>query len=274
MDATPLTLGQEFSGWGAQLGYSIRAIESSIELLLELAIGGTAVGTGLNTKPGYAEGVCDALSQKTGHAFTSAPNKFAQLGGKEALSEAHSALRTLSGSLFKIANDVRWLASGPRCGIGELIIPANEPGSSIMPGKVNPTQAEAMTMVCAYVMGHDAGLGFAAASGNFELNVFMPMIAHTVLDSVRLLTDACDSFVDNCLVGIEPNLEQIDLNLNRSLMLVTALNTHIGYDKAADVAKKAYKEGTTLREAIVELGYMSGEAFDEAVRPEDMVSPK
>ena len=274
MDATPLTLGQEFSGWGAQLGYSVRAIEASLELLLELAIGGTAVGTGLNTKPGYAEGVAKALSDKTGHAFVSAPNKFAQLGGKEALSEAHSALRTLSGSLFKIANDVRWLASGPRCGIGELIIPANEPGSSIMPGKVNPTQAEAMTMVCAYVMGHDAGLGFAAASGNFELNVFMPMIAHTVLESVRLLTDACHSFVDNCLVGIQPNHEQIELNLNRSLMLVTALNTHIGYDKAAEVAKKAYKEGSTLREAIVELGYMSGEAFDKAVRPEDMVHPK
>lgn len=274
MDATPLTLGQEFSGWGAQIGYSVRAIEASIELLLELAIGGTAVGTGLNTKPGYAEGVASALSEKTGHAFVSAPNKFAQLGGKEALSEAHSALRTLSGSLFKIANDVRWLASGPRCGIGELIIPANEPGSSIMPGKVNPTQAEAMTMVCVYVMGHDAGLGFAAASGNFQLNVFMPMIAHTILDSIRLLTDACNSFVDNCLVGIEPNHEQIDLNLNRSLMLVTALNTHIGYDKAAEVAKKAYKEGSTLREAIVELGYMSAEAFDKAVRPENMVTPK
>lgn len=274
MDATPLTLGQEISGWSAQLGYSIRALESALDLLYELAIGGTAVGSGLNTKIGYAEGVCEKLADLTGYPFVSAPNKFAQLAGKEALSEAHSALRTLAGSLFKIANDVRWLASGPRCGIGELIIPANEPGSSIMPGKVNPTQAEAMTMVCCYVMGNDAGVGFAAASGNFELNVYMPMIAHTVLESTRLLTDACHSFTDNCLAGLEPNEPQINLNLNRSLMLVTALNTHIGYDKAAEVAKKAYKEDKTLREAIIELGYMTGEAFDAAVRPEEMVSPK
>lgn len=273
MDATPLTLGQAFSGWAAQLDYSLRAVDHSLELLYELAIGGTAVGTGLNTKAGYPEAVCAALSTKTGYPFKSASNKFAQLGGKEALCEAHGALKTLATSLFKIANDVRWLGSGPRCGIGEISLPENEPGSSIMPGKVNPTQAEAMTMVCCMVMGHDAGLGFAAASGNFELNVYMPMIAHTILESIRLISDACDSFRDNCVVGIEPNLERIKLNLNRSLMLVTALNPHIGYDKAATVAKKAHKEDKTLREAAIELGYMTGEEFDAAVRPEEMIHP-
>lgn len=273
MDATPLTLGQAFGGWAAQLDYSIRAVEQSLELLYDLAIGGTAVGSGLNTKKGYPEAVCAALSQKTGYPFKSAPNKFAQLGGKEALCEAHGALKTLATSLFKIANDVRWLGSGPRCGIGELMLPENEPGSSIMPGKVNPTQAEAMTMVCCMVMGHDAGLGFAAASGNFELNVYMPMIAHTVLESIKILSDACDSFKDNCVVGIEPNLERIEQNLNRSLMLVTALNPYIGYDKAASVAKKAHKENKTLREAAIELGYMTGEEFDAAVKPAEMIHP-
>ena len=274
MDATPLTLGQEFSGWSAQLAYSIRALEQSCELLCELAIGGTAVGTGLNTKKGYAEKVCAALSQQTGYPFRPAENKFALLAGKEAIVEGHGALNTLSTSLFKIANDVRWLASGPRCGIGELRIPANEPGSSIMPGKVNPTQAEAMTMVCVHVMGNNAAVTFAGASGNFELNVYKPMLIHNVLESTRLLTDAMNSFTDHCILGIEPDRERINENLNRSLMLVTALNTHIGYDRAAEVAKKAYKENSTLREAITSLGYMSGEAFDEAVQPRDMVAPE
>ena len=273
MDATPLTLGQEISGWGAQLDYSIKALEQSLELLHELAIGGTAVGTGLNTIKGYPALVCQALADKTGYPFKPAPNKFALLGGKEAIVEAHGALNTLATALFKIANDVRWLASGPRCGIGEITIPANEPGSSIMPGKVNPTQAEAMTMVCCQVFGHNAGVTFAGASGNFELNVYKPMLIHNVLLSTKLLADACDSFEEHCVRGIEPNREQIDLNLNRSLMLVTALNSHIGYDKAASVAKKAYKEGTTLREAIVALGYMSGEDFDAKVRPAAMTHP-
>ncbi len=274
MDATPLTLGQEFGGYVAQLDYSIRALEHSLELLYELAIGGTAVGTGLNTKPGYAEKVAAALHDETGYPFTSAPNKFALLAGKEAIVEAHSAMNTLATSLFKIANDIRWLGSGPRCGIGEISLPANEPGSSIMPGKVNPTQAEAMTMVCCQIFGNNAGVTFAGASGNFELNVYMPMLAHNLMESSRLLADACHSFTDNCVVGIEPNLEQIKLNLNRSLMLVTALNTHIGYDNAATVAKKAYKENKTLREVTVELGFMTGEAFDKAVIPADMVHPK
>ncbi len=273
MDATPLTLGQEFSGYAAQLSYCERALTSSLELLYELAIGGTAVGTGLNTKFGYPEKVCEVLSSKTGYKFTSAPNKFALLAGKEAIVEAHGALNTLATALFKIANDVRWLASGPRCGIGELNLPANEPGSSIMPGKVNPTQAEAMTMVCVHVFGNNAAVTFAGASGNFELNVYKPMLIHNVLESCKLLADSCDSFTDKCVVGIEPNREQIELNLNRSLMLVTALNTHIGYDKASTVAKKAYKENKTLRETIIELGYMTGEAFDSAVVPGDMVSP-
>jgi fumarate hydratase, class II len=273
MDATPLTLGQEFSAWAAQLDYSLRAIRSALELLYELAIGGTAVGTGLNSKIGYPEKVCATLSAKTGFPFRSAPNKFAQLAGFEGISEASGALRTLCTTLNKIANDVRWLGSGPRAGIGELLLPENEPGSSIMPGKVNPTQAEAMTMVCAYVMGLDAGVGFAAASGNFQLNVYMPMLAFTVLDATKLLTDACHSFTDNCVVGIEPNREQLQHNLERSLMLVTALNPHIGYDKAAQVAKKAHKENKTLKAAAIELGFLTGEEFDKFVRPEDMISP-
>ncbi len=273
MDATPLTLGQEMSGWAAQIDYSIDALEDSVEMLRELAIGGTAVGTGLNTKKGFDAMVCDALSDKTGYDFIPAPNKFALLAGKEALVEAHGAMKTLATSLFKIANDVRWLASGPRCGIGELKIPANEPGSSIMPGKVNPTQAEAMTMVCCQVFGNDAAVTFAGASGNFELNVYKPMLIHNVLESARILADSCHSFTDNCVVGIEPNRERIQRNLDQSLMLVTALNTHIGYDKAAAVAKKAYKEDKTLRESIIELGYMTGEEFDEAVQPREMTHP-
>lgn len=273
-DATPLTLGQEFSGYVAQLDYALRGIQDGLDLLYELAIGGTAVGTGLNTKAGYPEKVAEALSKKTGYPFVSGPNKFALLGGKEAIAHAHGALATLATSLNKIANDIRWLASGPRCGIGELYIPENEPGSSIMPGKVNPTQAEAMTMVCAQILGNNAAVSFACASGNFELNVYNPMLAHNIVDSARLLTDACNSFNDHCAVGIEPNKEKITENLNKSLMLVTALNTHIGYDKAAKVAKKAYKENKTLRETIIELNFMTGEEFDKAVIPADMVHPK
>ena len=273
MDATPLTLGQEISGWVAQLDYAKEAIESSLELISELAIGGTAVGTGLNTVEGYPEKVCAALSDLTGHDFKAAPNKFALLAGKETIVEVHGALKTLAVALNKIGNDVRWMASGPRCGIGELVIPSNEPGSSIMPGKVNPTQSEALTMVCAHVMGNDAAVGFAAASGNFELNVYKPMLVHNVLESTRLLTDSMHSFTDKCLAGIEPHREQIDEYLERCLMLVTALNPVIGYDKAAEVAKKAHKEEKTLRQSIVELGYLTGEEFDEAVQPAKMVSP-
>ena len=273
MDATPLTLGQVFSGFAAQLGYSLQALRGSLELLYDLAIGGTAVGTGLNTRPGYAERVAEALAALTGYPFRSGPNKFALLGGKEPLAEAHGAMNTLATSLNKIANDIRWLGSGPRCGIGELILPANEPGSSIMPGKVNPTQAEALTMVCAQVFGNNTAVTFAAAAGNFELNVYKPVLVHNLVESARLLTDACDSFTDHCVVGIEPGLEKIEQNLQNSLMLVTALNSHIGYDKAAEVAKKAYQEGTTLKTAIVELGYMTAEEFDAAVVPADMVHP-
>ncbi len=273
MDATPLTLGQEFSGYVAQLDYADRAIRQAIEMVSELAIGGTAVGTGLNTVEGYAEAVCEVLSDITGHEFRSAPNKFALLAGKETLVEVHGALKTLAVALNKIGNDIRWMSSGPRCGIGELVIPSNEPGSSIMPGKVNPTQAEALTMVCAHVMGNDAAVGFAAANGNFELNVYKPMLIHNVLETTRLLTDAMHSFTDKCITGIEANHDQIDDYLERCLMLVTALNTVIGYDQAAEVAKKAHKEEKTLREAIVELGYLSGEEFDEAVQPAQMIAP-
>ena len=274
MDATPLTLGQEFSGWAAQLDYCILAAEQSLELLYDLAIGGTAVGTGLNTVPGYDAKVCAALADRTGYPFKPAPNKFAQLAGKDALVEAHGALRTLACALNKIANDVRWLASGPRCGIGELIIPANEPGSSIMPGKVNPTQAEAMTMVCAQVMGNDAAIGFACSQGNFELNVFKPVIAYNLLQSVRLLGDACASFEERCARGLEPNRAVIEKNLKNSLMLVTALNPVIGYDKAAKIAKTAFEKGQTLKETAVELGFLSAEEFEAAVKPAEMVGPK
>jgi fumarate hydratase class II len=273
MDATPLTLGQAISGWVAQLEYGLRAIDDALELLREVAIGGTAVGTGLNTTPGYDERVCEALRDKTSYDFVPADNKFAQLAGKEPLAEGHGALKTLATSLNKIANDVRWMSSGPRCGIGEIEIPSNEPGSSIMPGKVNPTQGEAMTMVCAHVIGTDATIGFAASGGNFELNVYKPLLAHHTLESVRLLSDACHSFTDKCAKGIEPNHEQLEENLDKSLMLVTALNPYIGYDKAAKVAKKAHEEDKTLRESIVELGFMTGEEFDEAVDPAAMVGP-
>jgi fumarate hydratase class II len=270
-DATPLTLGQEFSGYVAQLDHGIRHVESTLPHLYELAQGGTAVGTGLNAHPQFAGKVAAAIAKLTGVPFVSAPNKFEVMAAADALVFAHGALKTVAASLNKIANDIRWLASGPRCGLGELSIPENEPGSSIMPGKVNPTQSEALTMLCAQVFGNDVAVNIGGASGNFELNVFRPMIAHNVLQSIRLLADGALSFNDNCAVGIEPNRERIDALLNESLMLVTALNPHIGYDKAAQIAKKAHKEGTTLKAAALALGYVTEQQFDEWVRPGDMV---
>jgi fumarate hydratase class II len=271
-DATPLTLGQEISGWVAQLDHGLAAIRATLPGLHQLALGGTAVGTGLNTHPQYADRVAAKIAELTGRRFTSAPNKFAALAGHEALATSHGAIKVLATSLIKIANDVRWLASGPRCGIGELRIPENEPGSSIMPGKVNPTQCEAMTMVCAQVMGNDVAIGYGNASGNFELNVFKPLIIHNVLGSIRILGDACRSFDEHCAQGIEPNRDEIDRKLHGSLMLVTALAPHVGYDLAAKVAKKAHADGTTLRDAAIALG-ITGEDFDAWVRPEDMVHP-
>ncbi|MGN6086857.1 class II fumarate hydratase [Trinickia sp.] len=269
-DATPLTLGQEFSGYAAQLSHGIAHVESALPHLYELAQGGTAVGTGLNAHPQFAERVAAAIARLTGVPFVSAPNKFEVMAAADALVFAHGALKTVAASLMKIANDVRWLASGPRCGLGEIAIPENEPGSSIMPGKVNPTQSEAVTMLCCQVFGNDVAINFGGASGNFELNVFRPMIAHNVLQSIRLLADGAQSFNDHCAVGIEPNRERIDTLLNESLMLVTALNPHIGYDKAAQIAKKAHKEGTTLKAAALALGYVTEAQFDEWVRPEAM----
>jgi fumarate hydratase class II len=270
-DATPLTLGQEFSGYVAQLDQGVRHVESALPHLYELAQGGTAVGTGLNAHPQFADKVAAAIGKLTGVPFVSAPNKFEVMAAADALVFAHGALKTVAASLMKIANDVRWLASGPRCGLGELSIPENEPGSSIMPGKVNPTQSEAMTMLCCQVFGNDVAVNMGGASGNFELNVFRPMIAHNVLQSIRLLADGAHSFNDNCAVGIEPNRERIDTLLNESLMLVTALNPHIGYDKAAKIAKQAHKEGTTLKAAALALGFVTEQQFDEWVRPHDMV---
>ncbi|QTF08370.1 class II fumarate hydratase [Brenneria izadpanahii] len=270
-DATPLTLGQEISGWAAMLQHNLKHIENSVPHLCELALGGTAVGTGLNTHPEYAVRVAAELAKLTGQPFVTAPNKFESLGTCDALVHGHGALKGLAASLMKIANDVRWLASGPRCGIGELSIPENEPGSSIMPGKVNPTQCEAMTMLCCQVMGNDVAVNMGGASGNFELNVYRPMVIHNFLQSIRLLADGMKSFNEHCAVGIEPNRERIDQLLNESLMLVTALNTHIGYDKAAEIAKKAHKEGLTLKASALKLGYLTGEQFDEWVRPQDMV---
>src|SRR6266852_2453531 len=272
-DATPLKLGQEISGWVTQLDHGIRHVESALPHLRELALGGTAVGTGLNTHPEFGDRVAKELSRLTGHPFTSAPNKFEALASHDALVFGHGGLKTLAASLMKIANDVRWLASGPRCGIGELRIPENEPGSSIMPGKVNPTQCEALTMVCAQVMGNDVAVGIGGASGHFELNVFKPLIIHNVLGSVRLLADACDSFREHCAVGIEPDRERIARHVQESLMLVTALAPHIGYDKAAEIAKHAHHKGMTLREAALSLGYVKAEDFDRIVRPEAMVGP-
>ena len=272
-DATPLTLGQEFSGYASQLDHALKAVENALPHLYELAWGGTAVGTGLNAPEGYAEKVADRIAEKTGLPFKTAPNKFEAMGAHDSAVEMSGALKTMAASLNKIANDIRWLASGPRSGIGEISLPSNEPGSSIMPGKVNPTQAEAITMVAAQVMGNDTTLTVAGASGNFELNVFRPVIAFNLLQSVKLLGDAADSFSVNCVAGIEPNLERIDGNLRNSLMLVTALTPHIGYDKAAEVAKKAHADNSTLRDTIEKLGYMSGEEFDEKVKPGEMVSP-
>ena len=270
-DATPLTLGQEISGWVAQLEHGERHIKAALPHLYELALGGTAVGTGLNAPKGYAEGVAQALAATTGYPFITSPNKFESLASCDGLVHAHGSLKTLAASLMKIANDVRWLASGPRSGLGELSIPENEPGSSIMPGKVNPTQCEAMTMLCAQVFGNDVAINFGGASGNFELNVFRPLVAHNFLQSVRLLADGMVSFNDHCAVGIEPNRERIAELVGRSLMLVTALNTHIGYDKAAFIAKKAHKEGSSLRDAAIGSGHVTAEQFDQWVVPEQMV---
>lgn len=270
-DATPLTLGQEISGWVAMLEHNLKHIENSLPHLSELALGGTAVGTGLNTHPEYAHRVADELAAITGQGFITAPNKFEALATCDALVHTHGALKGLAASLMKIANDVRWLASGPRCGIGEMTIPENEPGSSIMPGKVNPTQCEALTMLCCQVMGNDVAINMGGASGNFELNVFRPMVIHNFLQSVRLLADGMESFNEHCAIGIEPDRARIDQLLNESLMLVTALNTYIGYDKAAEIAKKAHKEGLTLKTSALALGYLTEEQFDTWVRPETMV---
>ena len=272
-DATPLSLGQEFSGYVSAVEHGCKRIENAMDSCYEMAMGGTAVGTGINSIEGFGEKAAAEISKLTDLPFRTAENKFEALGGQDSIVELSSALKTVAVSLFKIANDLRWLASGPRSGIGEVVLPANEPGSSIMPGKVNPTQCEAMTMVCTQVMGNDTTITFAGASGNFELNVYRPVIAFNILQSIRLLADACDSFLVNAVEGIEPNEQRIHENLYNSLMLVTALNPHIGYDKAAKVAKKAYTENLSLREAIVELGYMGAEEFDKLVQPEKMIRP-
>ena len=270
-DATPLTLGQEISGWRSMLEHDAAMLRDSLHYLQELALGGTAVGTGLNAHKDFGKESAAAVSRITGRNFVTAENKFHSLTSKDGLVFVHGAVKALAADLMKIANDVRWLASGPRCGIGELAIPENEPGSSIMPGKVNPTQCEAMTMVCVQVMGHDTTIGLAASQGNFQLNVFMPVMIYDFLESVNLLADACDSFRRNCAEGIRPNRERIDENLRKSLMLVTALNPHIGYENAAKIAKLAHKEGTTLKEAALKLGLVSEEDFDAWVDPSKMV---
>ena len=274
MDAVPLTLGQEVSGWVAQIDANLRRLDFAMDDLFELALGGTAVGTGLNTHPLFAQMVADEIANITGLTFCTAENKFAQLAAHDAIVAASGALNTLAVSLMKIANDVRWLGSGPRCGLGELALPANEPGSSIMPGKVNPTQAEALTMVCAQVMGNHTAITIGGSQGNFELNVYKPMMIHNLLHSVRLLSDSCRSFTEKCVVGMEPVRENIAAHLENSLMLVTALNNHIGYDKASKIAKLAHEKGTTLRSAALELGYLTDEEFDAWVRPEQMTGPK
>jgi fumarate hydratase class II len=273
-DAVPLTLGQEFSGYVAQLAHGLAHVEASLPHLYELALGGTAVGTGLNAHPEYAVRVAKKLSELTSRSFVTAPNKFEALAANDALVHAHGALKTLAASLTKIANDIRLLSSGPRCGIGEITIPENEPGSSIMPGKVNPTQCEAVTMLAAQVMGNDVAINIGGASGHFELNVFKPLIIHNFLQSVRLLAEGSDSLREHCVAGIEPNRERIQHNLENSLMLVTALNPHIGYDNAAKIAKTAHKQGKTLRETAIELGLVTGEQFDAWVRPEAMVGAR
>jgi fumarate hydratase, class II len=273
MDAVPLTLGQEFSGYVSQLDQNIARINRAIPDLYELALGGTAVGTGLNTHPEFAVRVASQIAELTGLPFITAPNKFAALAAHDAVVMMSGVLKTLAAALMKIANDLRWLGSGPRCGLGELILPANEPGSSIMPGKVNPTQCEAMTMVCVQVMGNDTAIGLAGSQGNFELNVFKPVMIHNLLHSVRLLSDACGVFTDHLVVEMKPNYVRIEKLLGRSLMLVTALTPKIGYDKAANTVKKAHAEDKTLREVCIELGYLSGEEFDQVVRPEQMIQP-
>jgi fumarate hydratase class II len=270
MDATPLTLGQEFSGYVSQLDHGLKSLVNSLDHLTELALGGTAVGTGINTPEGYSVLVARNIARFTDLPFVTGSNKFEGLAAHDAIVETHGALKTLAVSLMKIGNDIRMLASGPRCGIGEINIPANEPGSSIMPGKVNPTQAEALTMACAQVMGNDVAINIGGSNGHFELNVFKPMMIYNFLESARLLGDACSSFNQNCAVGIEPNKERIEENLNNSLMLVTALNTHIGYEKAAEIAKKAHKEGSTLKAAALALGYLTEGEFDEWVDPSRM----
>jgi fumarate hydratase, class II len=272
-DATPITLGQEFSGYVALLDADLARIDMALPGVMSLAVGGTAVGTGLNSHPEFGQRASKKIAELTGLPFTSNPNKFAALSAHDEFVFASGALKTLACSLMKIANDIRWLASGPRCGLGELTIPENEPGSSIMPGKVNPTQSEAMTMVCCQVMGNDAAIGFAGSQGNFELNVFKPVIIHNFLHSVRLLTDSCHSFNHHCAIGIEPNMERINHYVQDSLMLVTALNPHIGYDKAAQIAKKAHQEKTSLREAAIGSGHLTGEQFDQWVDPEAMTHP-
>jgi fumarate hydratase class II len=271
MDATPLTLGQEFGGYVAQLDGALQRLESALPALYELALGGTAVGTGLNTPQNYADNVAKEIAKLTHHPFVSAPNKFEALSAHDAIVFASGALKTLAAACFKIANDIRWSASGPRCGIGELSIPENEPGSSIMPGKVNPTQSEALTMIAVQVMGNDATIGFAGASGNFQLNVYNPVLIYNLLQSIRLLAEGMRSFNDQCAIGIEPNPAAIEKNLQNSLMLVTALNTHIGYDNAAKIAKKAHAEGSTLKEAALALGLLTEAQFDEWVNPKLMI---
>ena len=273
-DAVPLTLGQEFSGYATQVEYSTERVKATLPHLYELAIGGTAVGTGLNTRVGFAEKVAERLAVLTGLPFTSAKNKFEALAAHDALVEVHGALNVIACSLMKIANDIRFLGSGPRCGLGELLLPENEPGSSIMPGKVNPTQCEALTMVAAQVMGNQTAVSVGGSNGHFELNVFKPLIVRNVLQSVRLLGDASQSFTTNCIDGLRANEERVDKLLNESLMLVTALNPHIGYEKGAEIAKLAHKEGTTLKQAALKTGYLTEKQFDEWVRPEDMLGPK
>ncbi|MBX3007548.1 MAG: class II fumarate hydratase [Melioribacteraceae bacterium] len=274
MDATPLTLGDEFSGYAQQLTNGLARIEDALKRMSEIPLGGTAVGTGLNAHPQYAVKVASKISEITGMTFITAPNKFEAMAGKDAIVELSGVLKTIAASLMKIANDIRWLGSGPRCGIGEISLPENEPGSSIMPGKVNPTQSEAMTMVCAQVFGNDVTINFAGASGNFELNVFMPVLAFNILQSIKLIADACDSFTDNCVIGITTNDNNIKKHLENSLMLVTSLNPVIGYDNAAKVAKKAHKENKTLKEAAMDLGLLTSEKFDEVVLPEKMIGER
>ena len=274
MDATPLTLGNEFSGYVQQLTNGLKRIDGSLPRLYELALGGTAVGTGLNTHPQFAQKVAQRIAKITGKSFVSAENKFEALAAHDAIVEFSGVLKTIAVSLMKIANDIRWLGSGPRCGIGEITLPANEPGSSIMPGKVNPTQCEALSMVCVQVMGNDVTINIAGASGNFELNVYKPVLIYNLLQSIRLIADSCDSFTDHCVLNIEANKENINTNLNNSLMLITALNPHIGYDNAAKVAKKAYEENITLKESAVALGLLSADEFEKLVKPQDMIKPK